>query len=137
MIFSKDQPRAPKGFTLIETIIALVILGTVITTLFRFQGELLRGTFRWHATVSRISFMRNMFAMAQEEKWYTKNQTKEIKEGLRDTTLTYSFKKVSENGSLGKYKNLYTEQIQAQWSELTGTRTDTLVGFKFYIPEAS
>jgi len=125
------------GFSLIEAIVALLIIGVVVGSLFKLQGQLFRGTFTAHALYERIAVIRNAFVRADQEEWYTKSKTKEYKDEGPSTKITYSFAKVSEQSAFKKIKNLYSERIDAEWPELRGTHKDTFISFRFYIEPES
>lgn len=128
---TRDKLR--RGFSLIEAIVALLIIGVVVGSLFKLQGQLFRGTFTAHNLYERIAIIRNAFVRADQEEWYTKSKSKEYKDEGPQTKITYSFSKVSEQSAFKKIKNLYSERVDAEWPELRGTHKDTFVSFRFYI----
>ena len=52
---------AKSGLSLVEVIIAVLILGVATTSLLGLQGALIRGVFSAHALIDRLGFIRSFF----------------------------------------------------------------------------
>jgi Tfp pilus assembly protein PilV len=126
--FSKQRA----GLSLIEVIFALVFVAVAIPGMLRLQTVLSRGVHTAYAFTSRIAHMRNIFAQAERERWYTQDQTKEIKIDDPQTVLQYKREKLPESSTLKNVKNMYTERVEATWTDRFGKRTEQLATLRFY-----
>ncbi len=137
MIDFKGRKRQKKqsvdGFSLIEVIIALLIMGLSIGTIFRFQSQLMIGTMQSHGFFERLPTIKNMFARAQENTWYESPVPIVVKDEPTDTQLTYEVKKLA-TGSLAALPNLMLEQVHAEWPGYLAPRTAELITFRFNLP---
>jgi prepilin-type N-terminal cleavage/methylation domain-containing protein len=129
----QPKPVITNGFSLIETLVALLIIGVVVGGLFKLQGQLYRGTFSAHALFERLPIMRNAFVRADQEEWYTKSKSKHYTDEGPQTNITYKFEKLSDKSTFKKIKNLYSEQVDMQWPELKGPKKEIFVSYRFYV----
>jgi prepilin-type N-terminal cleavage/methylation domain-containing protein len=106
------------GFSLIETIIALLILTVSMTALYKTQSELMMGTMFAHAYSERILAMKNYFVTADQNKWFNKQepQKKELEEP--SMTLTYKTEK-PKNAQLQPLAYLVMEKVSGSWPSAT------------------
>jgi prepilin-type N-terminal cleavage/methylation domain-containing protein len=131
------KKKLSSGFTLIEVIVALVILGLSVGTIFRFQGQLIRGTLNAHNLIERLPIIKNMFVQAAQEKWYDQDEPKTKKDDALSMTLVYSIKKVPETSALKAIENVRIEKVDAEWPGLLVPKKESLMTFRCVIRAAS
>lgn len=121
--------NARPGLSLLEVMLAVLIIGVSVTTLLALQGKLSRGVFMAHALIDRLPFIAGFFASAEKDKLYLeqKSHKKTIEEP--ELTMTYSVSKPVSK-SLANYKHLVVEKIDSQWPTVMGIRTETLAQLK-------
>ena len=121
------------GFTLIEVLLAMAIIGLVLTPIFAIQLAVLRSNARASSTLSRI-FLGKQFLVENEFQLKPDEQEKRIEKKIDKpaTTLTYELKRVPENSALKKFKNILIESVTMQWVDRQGKkRQERLVTFAF------
>lgn len=115
-----------QGFTLIEVLLSMVIMGAVITALMSSQSVVL-------FSVKTISHQFSRLLLAKNIIYQTRLHGKTSAESKSDdppTTFKYSQKKAS--GAIGKkFKDIYREQMVFEWEEDGRKRSDTIVSFIF------
>ena len=118
------------GLSLVEVLIAVLMLGISVTTLLALQAALSRGVFSVHATIDRIPLIRNFFIEVDRDKLFkeTAPQIKNIEQP--QMRLTYSSKATLPK-SLSSYKQLYLEKVEAEWSTGFGTCKETFARIRF------
>lgn len=123
--------KLQKGFSLVEALVALFIIGLFVGTLFKFQGNLVSTTQIGHNTLDKISLAHNTFVTADQEGWYKKIETKKLEnvQGARNS-IVYKVEQISKNSSLNKIKNLYLETVDILGQQ--NSVENSFVGFKFY-----
>ncbi len=126
--------KAKPGLSLVEVLIAVLMLGISVTTLLSLQGVISRGVFSVHATIDRIPYIRGFFIEADRDKLFKKDapQTKKIENP--DTRLRYSAETALPK-SLSAYKQLRLERVEAEWSTGFGTSKETFARLRF-VPQA-
>lgn len=125
-----NLPSTSRGFSLIEALVALLVLGVLLGSLFRFQSQVLRGVFRTHGVIDRLPIIKN--ALTKIEQQSDKEISKKITDANTNTEITYELKAISEKSTLYAVKNLKQVVVIAQWPGLTGQQDVEFVGFKFY-----
>ena len=119
-----------KGFTLLEAMLAVLIMGISITALLSLQGTLMRRTFSAHALFERVIAMRNYLTEADKSKFYNDQKKHEKKLEYPLTTITYVSKKDIQ--ALKKFPNMVLENVEAKWSGLTSkSNVIDLIALKF------
>lgn len=120
------------GFSLIEALVALLILSILLGSLFTFQSQLIRGVFRTHGVVERIPVIKNALTKIEQQQLYTKQETQKITDKETNTKITYQLKTIAQTSSLHAIKNLRQEIITAEWPSVLTTQDIEFVGFRFY-----
>ena len=134
MIVSKNNV----GFTLIEVLLALAIIGLVLTPIFLTQSNVLRRSSYASRMLARILAAKKMlieseFALAGDAQEFS--QQKKIM--IPPTLLTYRLRKIPETSALKKFKNVLWESVSFEWTDERGKKKqDQLVTF-LYKPEQS
>jgi prepilin-type N-terminal cleavage/methylation domain-containing protein len=120
-----------KGFTLIEVMVAVLIMGVSVVTLMSLQGVLTRGVFSAHSVLERLPYIRNFFVEADKEGWY-KNETVQ-KKSLEDPEmkLTYNTSRAKFK-ALMKFEHLRIEKVAAQWPSLFNAKRETAAALRFF-----
>lgn len=118
------------GFTLIESVVALLIMSVAMASLFKTQGELVLGTSTIHGYVERLFLIKNYFIKARQNRWH---KTTEIhKEVLDDPEVTLEYKtQIPSQGIVQSLKNLVIERVDATWQGNRSTLKESLITFKF------
>lgn len=112
------------GLSLLEVMVAVLIVGMSVTSLLILQGKLSRGVFTAHALIDRIPFIGSFFASADRDKLYlNKKQHKKMNDDP-ELTMTYSVSKPTSK-PLASFSHLMVEKIDAQWPTVIGNRTET------------
>ncbi len=118
------------GLSLIEVVLAVLMLGIATTSLLGLQGTLLRGVFSAHSILDRLGFIRSFFVTADKDRLFKKGavQTKV----LEDPTLTLKYvQKRPASKALSAHKHLVVEQVEAEWPTPFGTRKDFFARLAF------
>lgn len=120
------------GLSLLEALLAVLIVGVSVTTLLSLQGVLSRGVFTAHAFIERIPYIRSLFVQADKEKYYEgeKGHKKTIE--IPALTMNYSVSKPTGKKLKG-FDNLLIEKVTAEWPTVFGNRTETFTMARFSI----
>lgn len=126
--------RARPGLSLVEVLVAVLIVGISVTTILSLQGVLSRGVFSVHATINRMPFIRSLFAEADRDKLF-KNDDSHVKTIEHPAVrLTYSLEAKLPK-SLSAFKQLKLEKVEADWSTGFGTCKQVFTRLRF-VPQA-
>ena len=102
------------GFTLIESMIAIAIVGFVLTPIFVLQTNVfssaLRVADRFHRNVQAAQFS---FIAYRQQPPTAKDFKLERKEDKPTSTLRYAFEPVAKASSLAKEKGMYRQEVIA------------------------
>lgn len=122
--------NAKQGLSLIEVMLAVLIVGISVTTLLALQGKLSRGVFLAHGIVERIPFIMSYFVSAEKERLF--EDQKAHKKDIQDPELamTYSASKATSR-SLASFQHLVIEKIDASWPTVLGPRNETFAVLRF------
>lgn len=118
-----------KGFTLLEVMIALSVIGTAVTVIISFAGTLYSVTKKSARATERIGELKNMLRTVESDPAAQKKQER----GFPVLALTYTKKPVAAQSALADIKNLVIEKIEAQWTD-GRKRTDTLYALRYEQP---
>ncbi len=118
------------GLSLVEVVIAVLILSISVTALLGLQGTLIRGVFSAHTVIERLGFIRSFFVQAGRDQLFKRGavQTKVLDDP--ETTLNYT-EKAPASSALKTNKHLAVEQVDAEWMTPFGTRKDTYARLLF------
>lgn len=122
--------NARPGLSLLEVMLAVLIIGVCVTTLLALQGKLSRAVFTAHALIDRLPFVAGFFVSAEKDRLYLEKKLliKTIEDP--ELTMTYSVSKSASKG-LAQFQHLVIEKIDAQWPTIMGTRTETFAQARF------
>lgn len=129
MMDFKNKP----GFTLIEVLLALAIIGLVLSPIFVIQSAVLRSSSKAASLYTRLLNAKD-FLIDQQFEHADSDQpaTTERKVANPPTNLVFSSKKIPENSSLKKFKNIMIESVSMEWTDAQNKkRQEKLVTFAF------
>ncbi len=131
-IFSRTRMKNVSGFSLLEVLLAVLIVGVSVPVLLSLQGVLSRGVSTTHALIERIPYIRSYFVEADKEKLY--EGEKFHKKVIEDPSLTMTYSAVKPTSRKFRgFENLLLERVKAQWPTILGTRTETFTKVRFFI----
>jgi len=123
--------KSSKGFTLIETILAIAVMGLVLSPLFITQGTLVQSVARMSRRLGRIFYAKNFMLTARRSTQSDSGQrTVEKKIEDPETTLVYQTKKIGSNSTLESH-DLFLETVALRWQEDAQPRDDMLLTMLF------
>lgn len=122
------------GFSLIETIIALLIISVCGVALFKTQGQLFLKTANAHDYFERIFIMKNYFIKANQNKWFSNMQTKAESLKNLEGKITYSSSKPISS-AFKDIKNLVKTKVTSEWNVGARNIKRSLVYFKYNLPK--
>jgi prepilin-type N-terminal cleavage/methylation domain-containing protein len=134
MIHSK---HLKKGFTLIEVIISIAVIGMVLSPLFILQGNVLQRVTAAAHRIHRLFFAQDFYLKAQrkqDEK--TRKFTLEERQDFPPTLLTYDLGSLHKNSALADLPGLLMEKITIFDHPKKGRPSDMLLTF-IYKPEVT
>lgn len=107
--------RNKRGFTLVDVMIAIAIVGIVLTPMFVLQTNVMGGVIRYSERFQRLLFAKNFIINAQEKQPLSATDyTLEKKEDRPHTMLGYSFKPVAKESSLAQPRYIYRQYVLAK-----------------------
>jgi prepilin-type N-terminal cleavage/methylation domain-containing protein len=127
------------GFSFIEVMLALLIVGSVLSSIFLLQQTVLDSVTNYAARWERIILLKKRLMQATidraKEGLYGAS-TKKTKEEIQklQTTISYDLKKAPKDSALEKFPSIMIETASAQWQEWYGKRKETMISF-LYKPE--
>lgn len=103
------------GFSLIEAMLAVTIIGLVLTPLFVLENSIFGAVGRVAETFHRALFAQNFLYDAQkDEPIGSTSYTVERKEDKPVTMVRYTLASVSKGSSLSSIRRLYTQRAEAR-----------------------
>jgi len=126
--------KSKKGFTLVEVLIALAIVGMALTPLLLNQSSLAlrvaENTRKIKQLLAAENFMVTSFIGFEKDPQKKKN-VKKIEEP--ETQLSYNISKPSDKIKK-EFKDIYTTNVTIEWKQQEKTLKEKLVNFLF-LPE--
>ncbi len=117
------------GISVLEVVIAVLILAAAGTALMGLQGTLLRGVSSAHGIIERLGFIRSFFVVGQKDRLFKRaEQTKELEDP--PLQMTYQVKK-TVSPALSKQAYLMNYEIEAEWQGPFGTKRDSYTRLQF------
>jgi prepilin-type N-terminal cleavage/methylation domain-containing protein len=127
MIRSKSS-----GFSLLETIVALAVMGLVLAPLFLAESTMFQSIRTRSAHMERMIAAKTYaieMRRAVPHDATTFNQEKKITRPA--TTLKYEWKAVGEQTVFKGLPNLFKEQVTFEWEDRRQKRSDVLVNYVY------
>lgn len=128
--FLKNFSKSSSGLTIIETVIALLIIGISVPLITGLQIRLLRTTTNSFALLERITTVKNMFVQADLNNWFEKNEP--VRKEFPEQNVTLEYK----NEGFNKFglKNIKKETVTVKWRNLLGRNIDDkYISFFFFV----
>lgn len=124
------------GFTLIEVLLSVAIVGLVLTPILMLQSMIVRNTGKHTNNLIRI-YEAKKFLLDSEISLApgVDHATQEKKITKPPATLVYEYNKVSQESALKKFKNIYRQMVTIQWRDQSGKHQDRIVLYT-YKPES-
>ena len=117
------------GFSLIEVLIALMMVSITITSLLTLQNTLQTMLFKdnsqWHAE------QLAMQAFVDAEKQQPAEPGKAIEREQDDFKIVYSVLAAQEGTPLAEIKDLVIEKVVVSWTKIMATQTFTLIKYSY------
>jgi Tfp pilus assembly protein PilV len=131
----KNHNHTFSGMTFIEVVLAVFMLGSLLSSLLLLQSNVLKNVFQFSSRAERVLLMKDRLikaALSREKKEKEEKKIEEIKEPL--TTINYELKKLSEDSSLKIFKNIVIEKVTAEWDYWGTKEKESMITF-LYKPE--
>jgi hypothetical protein len=122
-----------------EVALALVLIGSVLSSLFLLQNTLLEGVTRFSQRLERIYLLKKRlqeaaFARLQEGMFGESSKKMETQIDQPPTRIQYEIIRPSKESALRNYKGIMIERVTAEWEQWYGTRQETMISL-VYRPE--
>lgn len=128
MIVFKNE----SGFTLIEVLLTLSIVGLVLTPILMLQSMLVRNTNKRTQMIDRMYAAKKFLIDSEVALAPDANESSADKKIANPpTTLRFELKNVSSNSSLKKFKSIKQASVTSTWTEPGAKRQERIVTFLF------
>lgn len=123
------------GFTFIEVMVAITIVGTMAVALMNLAGTIMQTSFRAHNIIKNIMVLNNFVV---ESKRSVLEPGKKIDRKIEEENkeLKLEIQKPSEGAQLSKEKNIYIVNSSINWFEYLIKKTET-IAYPIYIKSDS
>ena len=116
-----------QGFSLIESMLAVAIMGLVLTPMFILENNVFNGVFRMAEQFHRMLFAQNFLYVAQrQEPMESTKYSLEHKEDNPFSMLRYTLSPIEKGSSLSPMKRLYKQQVEASGLEKTSPKSSVI-----------
>lgn len=131
MIHRTSHPK--KGFTLLEVLIAIALIGIVVTPLFITQGNILQSTLRASHRLTNF-FTMSLFLKENEHNSRTavkapSNTT--MQQQTPPLVITYEITDELPNEQLKQFPHIFLQKTDGIWRRGITTYKETIVSFLF------
>jgi prepilin-type N-terminal cleavage/methylation domain-containing protein len=134
MIHSKSLNKS--GFTFIELILAVTMIGICITAIFTLQTNLLTSVAERADAIRRVLYTKNLlyeYLPSLNPETVGKAQTKKVEDPAMQVVL--QAKPIPEKSKLHQFQYVYTVSGNATWERNGITYNQTLLTFALIPPE--
>lgn len=121
-----NNPKHLPAFTLAEVMIALFMLGTVISAVISLQTTTLYSLSRTSAKLINIIDLSSFFVRVHMQQ-STGKEVKTLKEQKEGVTFEYEQKKINPQSTLKNFDAIIIEQLQAVWKDREYNRKETII----------
>ncbi len=128
-------PNPNDGFSIIEVIIAIAIIGTTLLALYASQSASARSVLRGHQTIQRLYLIKNQIYAQQTKFSEEVERTVEEKIAKPQTDLMYRVQKIHSESHLAQLQNLYSVQASGTWRMMGISFKKIFVGLLFNPPK--
>ncbi len=120
------------GFTLIEVMIAVAIMGLLLSPLFVLQSSVMNTVSKYSQRLVRVLAGQAFFGQIQLERALNPKLDKETKKiDDPESTFEYSFDDIDEKSKLAKFKDVGLKEVLTKWNSLEGPQEEALISFIF------
>ena len=127
-----------KGFTLLETVIALAVASIVLIPLFVLQGTMLERVSQASTQLQRLFFAKDFLYQSCKENQTEKSTADTVKKDKNNddpkTVIQYNKQKPLSKSLFKEYDGLMSESVGYTWQWQGKDYTDTLITFTFKLP---
>jgi prepilin-type N-terminal cleavage/methylation domain-containing protein len=120
------------AFTLIEVLLAIVIIGLVMTPIFVLEGNTFRSISIGARNIDRITSAFLFMTQTGIDK--KKEPTSTVEKKIGATNMRYQMMELPKDSSLKDTKNMYVERVTMTWQEGRKKKEETIVMLR-YRPE--
>lgn len=111
---TKINPTKKPGFTLIEAMIAITIMGMVLAPMFLLETNVFNGVVRMGEQFERLLFAKYFLYIAQQqESQESTDYTLEQKKDRPLSMVRYTLKPIAQQSSLSPIKRLFKQEVIA------------------------
>lgn len=124
------------GFTLLEVLVAVMIVAMIMGPLFLWQTSVMSRTYQASGELQKLFIARNFLVTHHVQ--LAAQQTAVKKETHKDPAmvLTYELKKIPDSSPLRSFKNVVLESVTYNWSDGKNSTTRRLVSCAYRKPES-
>ena len=135
-VCSRQINQNKSGFTIIEVVIAVTIVGMLMTSIFAMLTASMRYTYISNSIVDRIFYVRNGFFDPKYQNEIKKDPAKKLTKKIEEpeTELTFFATKPKNQILENRFKNSYQLNSEAKWKDLRET-SEMIFGFKYIAPK--
>jgi len=119
-----------RGFTIIESVLTLVIIASSLTVIFSLQTKLMKSVFGTHDLIEHLIGVRNYIVKDDQEEYYKQGKGLEEKVEGSGYSITYAPKPAKQFPALAAYKNIIVEKFTLS-SKSVFINSDEFVFFRF------
>ncbi len=121
------------GFTLIEVLIAVAMVGLLLSPLFIAQESIFINVVKRARNFERIIKAKNFYWSAKQKADKQEKPEFTLDKKLDDPvmTLKYEVTPQSQKSALKNFKDVYKERVKMTWQDGRRKREDALVSFVF------
>jgi prepilin-type N-terminal cleavage/methylation domain-containing protein len=124
-----------RGFTIMEVMIAMAIIGIAFTALMISQGSVAKNVARVHSRLRRLSLLTNMYNNPDYFKNWKENTPYKAKIEYPPTDVFVDIVSAKSLGALSKLDDLYILHGQAKWEGIYDFDvTNDVAVLRFFIP---
>lgn len=123
--------RNRSGFTLIEVVIAVAIIGIAILPIYTIQNTLLSRVSRYTSEFIATLYAKAFLNDSQLSLQAGKELEKEKKIPGPALKLTFERGAIASGSSVKKFKNIVADRVIIEWQDGRGKRKEQLVTFMF------
>lgn len=121
--------------SLIEIIVALLIVSLVVVAAFKTQASLLRSTTKTVHQLQIIAAIKNYFIQATRDGFLDKDAPQETTIDFPALKLAYKATPAKDSSIFKNISGMVTEKITATWDEFGRDQTMSMVRFSYKKPE--
>ena len=131
--------KSRNGFTFIEVLISLTIMGLMVVTIAALNGTIFLNTTNSHQLLDKTVLLKNFYVQTKQESQDNKNLNinKPIEKKIEEdkANLKYSLEKIKDSSVLNKQKvntkKLFIEKTEISWDQNKNKRSEELITFLF------